>query len=85
MRGPARLWDVEKRAVLNILKLADEVSKRLFTVRVQGVRVLAPELDEVWSFVWENQAQIRPGELSKEIGDAYTLISLEKTSNLVVS
>src|SRR5580692_776101 len=39
VRGTARLCDVEKRTVLNILTLAGEACERLFTERVKDVPV----------------------------------------------
>lgn len=51
VRGMARLCNVEKRTVLNMLKLAGGACGRLFTERVRNVRVADLELDEVWSFV----------------------------------
>ena len=51
VRGTARLCDVEKRTVLNILTLAGEACERLFTERIRGVRVRDLELDEVWTYV----------------------------------
>jgi IS1 family transposase len=85
VRGTARLCDVEKRTVLNILTLAGEARERLFTERVCGVRVPDLELDEVWTYVGKHQKRIAPGESSRFIGDAYTFIGLEGTSKLVVA
>jgi len=47
VRGTARLCNVEKRTVLNILTLAGESCERLFTERIRNVRVRDLELDEV--------------------------------------
>jgi IS1 family transposase len=43
------------------------------------------ELDEVWTYVRKKQKRIDPGESSKEIGDAYVFIGLERTSKLAVA
>jgi len=76
---------VEKRTVLNILKLAGENCERLMTDRVRNVRVKDLELDEVWTFVLKKQKRIKPEESDALIGDAYTFIGLERTSKLVVA
>jgi transposase-like protein/IS1 family transposase len=85
VRGTARLCDVEKRTVLNMLTLAGEACERLFTQRIKNVRVADLELDEVWTYVGKHQRRIRPDESSAFIGDAYTFIGLERTSKLVVA
>jgi transposase-like protein/IS1 family transposase len=86
VRGTARLCDVEKRTVLNLLKLAGEACERLFTERVRSVRVGELELDEVWTFVGCKQKGLTPERAEKGmVGDAYTFIGLERTSKLVVA
>ena len=86
VRGTARLCDVEKRTVLNILKLAGESCERLLRERVRNVRVSDLELDEVWSFVGCKQKRLTPKRYQKGMrGDAYTFVALERTSKLVVA
>lgn len=85
VRGTARLCDVEKRTVLNILKLAGETCKQSLTEQISNVSVHDLELDEVWTFVRKKQRQIKPGESAIGIGDAYTFVALERTSKMVVA
>lgn len=79
VRGTARLCDVEKRTVLNILNLAGEVSERLLTEKMRGVHVSDLELDEVWSYVGCKQKNLRPEHAGQQFGDTYTFIALERT------
>src|SRR5258708_4561913 len=72
IRGTARLCDVEKRTVPNMLTLGGEACQRLFTEKVRGVKVADLELDEIWTYVGKHQKRIMPGESSRYIGDAYT-------------
>src|SRR5258708_20456380 len=51
VRGTARLCDVEKRKVLNLLKLAGENCKRLLTEKIRGVVVGQIQGDEICTFV----------------------------------
>jgi hypothetical protein len=86
VRGTARLCDVEKRTVLNILKLAGENCERLLEERVRNVRVADLELDEVWTYVGCKQKRLTPERVEKGmVGDAYTFTGLERTSKLVVA
>lgn len=86
VRGTARLCGVEKRTVLKILKLAGEACDRLFAERVHNVRVKDLELDEAWGYVGCKQKRVRPDmERPTLLGDAYTFIALERTSELVVA
>ena len=85
VRSTARLCDVEKRTVLNLLKLAGESCERLLKERIHNVPVRDLELDEIWAYVAKKQGHIEKGESDEQIGDAYTSIALERTSKLVVA
>jgi hypothetical protein len=86
VRGTARLCDVEKRTVLNILKLAGERCEQLLAEQIHNVRVHDLELDEVWTFVGCKQKRLTPERVERGMaGDAYTFIALERTSKLVVA
>ncbi len=86
VRGTARLCDLEKRTVLNILKLAGERCEQLLTEQIHNVRVRDLELDEVWTFVGCKQKRLTPQRVEQGMaGDAYTFIALERTSKLVVA
>ena len=86
VRSTARLCDVEKRTVLNILKLAGENCERILNERIQNVPVKDLQMDEIWSYVQKKEAHKFPFEAHNDrIGDAYTFIALERTSKLVVA
>jgi hypothetical protein len=86
IRSTSRVCDVEKRTVLNMLKLAGDRCEALLTEQIHNVRVRDLELDEVWTFVGCKQKRLtlKPIEAGMA-GDAYTLIALERTSKLVVA
>src|ERR1700687_1040985 len=85
VRGTARLCDVEKRTVLNVLKLAGGNCDRLLTQRIHNVPVKDLQMDEIWTFCKKKQGHVELDESDEEIGDAYTFIALERTSKLVVA
>jgi transposase-like protein/IS1 family transposase len=85
-RSTSRLCDVEKRTVLNMLKLAGERCEALLTEQTHNVRVRDLELDEVWTFVGCKQKRLTPQRIEAGMaGDASTFIALERTSKLVVA
>jgi len=85
VRSTARLADVEKRTVLNILKLAGEACERILASQVRNVPVKDLELDEAWTYVGCKQKNLRPDHAGKRFGDQYVFIGLERTSKLVVA
>ncbi len=84
VQGTARLCDVEKRTVLNLLTLAGEACGRLFTERVRNVNVDQLQADEIWTFCRVKQGHLRPDHDERITGDAYTYSGLDKVSKLVV-
>ncbi len=87
IRGTARLCDVEKRTVLNMLKLAGESCERLLTEKIHNVKVQdCLELDEVWKYVGCHQKRLTPERVELGMaGDAYTFICLERSTKLVIA
>ncbi len=85
VRSTGRLCGVEKRIVLNILKLAGEASERLLTEKMRSVPVEDLEVDEIWSYVGCKQKNLRPHHPGWQFRDACTFIPLERTSKLVVT
>jgi IS1 family transposase len=86
VRSTSRLCDVEKRTVLNILKLAGGNCERILTERIRNVAVEQLQMDEIWTFVRKKEAHKFPFEAHDDkIGDAYTFIALERTKKLVVA
>ena len=62
IRGTARLCDVEKRTVLNMLLLAGKSCERLLENRVRNVPVKDVQCDEIWTFVQKKEGHKRPAE-----------------------
>jgi len=86
VRSTARLCDVEKRTVLNLLILAGEHCERLLDNRLQNIRVRDLQADEIWAYVQKKEGHKSPWEENNDsIGDAYTFIALERNSKLVVA
>jgi transposase-like protein len=87
VRGTARLCGVEKRTVLNMLKLAGENCEKILTQKIHNVRVQdCLELDEIWTYCGCHQKQLTRERVERGmVGDAYTFICLERSSKLVMA
>jgi len=86
VRGTARLCDVEKRTVLNILKLVGENCERILTDRIQQVPVGQVQADEIWTFVQKKEGHKWQYEKDAELkGDAYTFIAFERDTKRVLA
>ncbi len=87
VRGTARMCGVEKRTVINMLKLAGETCERLLTDKIHNVKVHdCLELDEVWTHVGCHQKRLTPERVERGmVGDAYTFICLERSTKLVMA
>jgi IS1 family transposase len=86
VRGTARLCDVEKRTVLNLLVTAGAACERFSQRVIQNVCVTDLELDECWSYVRMKEGHKRPLDANNtEIGDQYVYIGLDRTSRLALA
>jgi IS1 family transposase len=85
-RSTARLCDVEKRTVLNLLRTAGERCEQLLDATLQDLSVRELQLDECWTFCFKKEGHKFPGEeRNPDIGDQYVFIALERNSKLVVA
>jgi IS1 family transposase len=77
---------VEKRTVLNLLRIAGDACEQFLEQRIQNVPVRELELDECWSYVGKKEGHKWPEEMNdSKLGDAYTYIALARESRLVVA
>jgi IS1 family transposase/transposase-like protein len=86
VRGTARLCDVEKRTVLNLLVTAGEQCERFMERTIQNMHVTDLELDECWTFVKMKEKRKGPNEVGNtEIGDQYVYIAQDRASRMVIA
>jgi IS1 family transposase/transposase-like protein len=86
IRSTARIADVEKRTVINLMLTAGERCERLLEAHIRNVKVTDVQADEIWTFVQKKEGHNRPSEASaREIGDAYTFIGIERHTKLILA
>jgi transposase-like protein/IS1 family transposase len=86
VRGTARLCDVEKRTVLNILTLAGENCEKMLAEKIHQIPVAQVQADEIWTFVQKKEGhKWAHEEKAENIGDAYTYIAFERNTKLVLA
>jgi len=86
IRSTARIADVEKRTVMNLMLTAGEHCERLLETHIRNVKVADVQADEIWTFVAKKEAHKRPSEAhDNSIGDAYTFIGIERHTKLILA
>jgi transposase-like protein/IS1 family transposase len=85
IRSAARIADVEKRTVMNLMVRAGEHCERLLESHIRNVEVKDVQCDEIWTFVNVKEGHLRPKHDSRVMGDAYTFIGIERHSKLILA
>ena len=86
MRATARLADVSFNTVAKILVDAGKVCADLHDELVQGVTSSRVQCDEVWSFTYAKQKNVKKAKAAPaEAGDTWTWTALDSDSKLIVS
>ena len=80
----ARIADVHKKTVLNLLVLMGEKCQRILDEKVQNVTANHIQADEIWTFVRKKQKRVKFDD-PKSWGDAYCFISLDAETTLVIN
>ncbi|MGD1106617.1 MAG: hypothetical protein ABR865_06190 [Terracidiphilus sp.] len=86
VRGTARLCDVEKRTVLNLLATAGWHCERFMEERIRDLHVTDLELDECWTFVrMKEKRKLGINKENSEIGDQYVFVGQDRASRMVIA
>ncbi len=86
MRATARLADVSFNTVAKLLIDAGKVCADLHDEMVQGVTASRIQCDEIWSFTYAKQKNVKTAKAApSEAGDTWTWTALDSDSKLIVS
>jgi IS1 family transposase len=80
-----RMFSVNKITVLRLLADAGTFAATLHDGLVHGLGAERIQLDEVWSFVHSKNANVRPGNQASGHGDAWTWVSIDADTKLVIN
>ena len=86
MRATARLADVSFNTVAKLLIDAGKVCADLHDEMVQGVTASRIQCDEIWSFTYAKQKNVKTAKSApSQAGDTWTWTALDSDSKLIVS
>ncbi len=86
MRATARLADVSVNTVATLLIDAGTVCADLHDEHVQGVTASKVQCDEIWSFTYAKQKNVKMAKAApEEAGDTWTWTALDSDSKLIIS
>ena len=86
VRSVERITGVHRDTILRLLVVAGKKSQRLLDSRVRNIPVSDVQCDEIWGFCFKKEQHKWLHEVNrKDIGDAYTFVTIERNSKLVVT
>jgi IS1 family transposase len=86
MRATARLADVSFNTVAKLLIDAGTVCANLHDEHVQGVTASRVQCDEIWSFTYAKQKNVKTAKAAlEEAGDTWTWTALDSDNKLIIS
>jgi IS1 family transposase len=86
MRSVSRLADVSINTVSKLLVDAGRVCAEFHDEKVRGVRSKRVQVDEIWSFTYAKQKQVKTAKKAPEgAGDTWTWTAIDADSKLIIS
>ena len=87
LRSISRIADVSINTVTNVLVQVGNMCQKFHDEKVVNVNSKRIECDEIWSFVYAKEKNVKHSTMSKEdgAGDAWTWVGIDADSKLVVS
>ena len=84
MTSTAHIAEIQENTVASLLTEIGEGCQTFLKTRVRNIDVSHLEVDEIWSFVYKKQKQVKDEDPST-YGDAYTFIAIDRATKLVVA
>ncbi len=86
VRSIARIFEVDKKTVLNVLVRASEHVEKVTRSLLREVTVHECQLDEMWSFVGKKEGHLEPLErLAGVLGDAWIWMAFDAEHKVVLA
>ena len=82
IRAAERLTGLNRRTVLNVLRVAGQKCKSLLDEKLRGLKVEQVQIDEIYSFVHCLQQNTTPDH--PVFGDQYTFLAMERNTKLIL-
>ncbi len=84
VRAISRITGMHQGTILSLLLTVGDKARKLFDVRVRGVRPKFVQADELWTFVHTKERHLRPGA-PIEWGDSYIWMAIDSDTKMVLS
>src|SRR5260370_37661458 len=85
INATCRILGVGKHTGLRLLEDAGCACAVYHEANVRNLRVARAQCDEVWSFVYAKQKNIKPGQENEGSGDCWTRTAIESDSTWIIS
>lgn len=81
----SRMFQVNKITLLRLLSDAGSLAKRYHDEMVRGLDCERVQVDELWSFVYAKNRNVKPGGSFKGHGDQWVWVAMDADSKIVIA
>jgi IS1 family transposase len=85
INATCRMLGVGKHTILRLLEDAGCACAAYHEANVRNLRVARAQCDEVWSFVYAKQKNVREEQMAKGAGDCWTWTCIDADTKLIIS
>ena len=85
IRSIERITGVNRNTIMSLGIRVGKACERIMDEKMRNLNCSQIQMDEIWGFIGKKQANLRPGDKEKGLGDIWTWISIDADSRMVPS
>jgi len=85
IRSVERMTGIHRDTIMRLGVRVGEACQKFMDEKLRDLACRRIQVDEIWGFIGKKQAQTRPGEARKGLGDVWTFVAIDRDTKLVPS
>ena len=83
IRSIERLTGVNQNTIMSLGVRVGNACARIMDEKMTGLACSKIQMDEIWGFIGKKQANLKPGDAAKGLGDVWTFVAIDADTRMV--
>ena len=83
IRSIERLTGVNQNTIMSLGLRVGNACARIMDEKMTGLACSKIQMDEIWGFIGKKQANLKPGDIAKGLGDVWTFVAIDADTRMV--
>ena len=83
IRAIERLTGIHQDTICRLGRRVGEACTKIMQEKMTGLACSKIQMDEIWGFIGKKQANLKPGDAAKGLGDVWTFVAIDADTRMV--